>query len=264
MTVIVGGCDVGSATGKALIMRDGKIAAYAIIPATTKPDKTAYKVMDEALSKVGLSSLREIEYVVGTGYGRAKVPFANQNISEITCHAKAAYWLRPTVRTVIDIGGQDCKVIGIDDRGKVRDFTMNDKCAAGTGRFFEAMARTLEVELHELSSLALRSQKPAQITSQCSVFAESEVISLVSDGVDPADIAAGLLVSVAGRLSSLVRSIGIVKDVTVSGGCAKNRGLVESLQKKLGTSIEILPEDPQIIGALGAALIAREKLDART
>jgi predicted CoA-substrate-specific enzyme activase len=263
MAMIVSGCDVGSATGKALIMRGSKIVAYAIIPATTKPEETAYKVMDEALRKAGLLSLREIEYVVGTGYGRARVPFANENISEITCHARGAYWLCPTVRTVIDIGGQDCKVTGIDEVGKVRDFTMNDKCAAGTGRFFEAMARILGVDLQGLSSLALRSQKPVPITSQCSVFAESEVISLINEGVDPVDIAAGLHVSIAGRLSSQVRSVGIIEDITVSGGCAKNKALVKSLEKKLGASIKILPEDPQIVGALGAALIAAEKLDTR-
>jgi predicted CoA-substrate-specific enzyme activase len=261
--MIVGGCDVGSATGKALIMRGSKIAAYVIIPTTTKPEETACKVMDEVLKKAGLLSLQEIDYVVGTGYGRARVPFANENISEITCHAKGAHWLCPKVRTVIDIGGQDCKVIGIDKVGKVRDFTMNDKCAAGTGRFFEAMARILGVDLQGLSSLALQSQKPVPITSQCSVFAESEVISLINEGVDPIDIAAGLHVSIASRLSSQVRSVGIIEDVTVSGGCAKNKALVKSLEKKLGTSIKILPEDPQIVGALGAALIAAEKLGTR-
>ena len=264
MSIIVGGCDVGSATGKALILRDGKIAAYTIIPATTKPEETARLAMDEALKKAGISSLEEIGYLVGTGYGRTQVPFANENISEITCHARGASWLLPTVRTVIDIGGQDCKVIGINDGGKVREFTMNDKCAAGTGRFFEAMARTLEVDLQGLSSLALQSQNPAQITSQCSVFAESEVISLVNNGVDPADIAAGLHVSIASRLSSQARHVGIIEDVAVSGGCAKNKALVESLQKKLGITIKILPEDPQVAGALGAALIAQEKSVSQT
>ena len=262
--MIIGGCDVGSATGKALIMKNETIIAYAIIASTTKPEETAYKVMDEALRKAGLLSLQELGYVVGTGYGRVKIPFANENISEITCHAKGAYWLCPTVRTVIDIGGQDSKVMGIDERGKVRDFTLNDKCAAGTGRFFEAMARTLGVELQELSSLSLQSERPAHITSQCSVFAESEVISLINEGVDIVDIAAGLHMSVAGRLSSQVRSVGLVEDVTVSGGCAKNKGLVKRLEEKLGINIRMLPGDPQIVGALGAALIAEEKLSART
>lgn len=262
--MIFGGCDVGSATGKALILNNGEIAAYAIIPATTKPEETAYKVMDEALKKAGLSSLQEIECVIGTGYGRAKVPFAQENVSEITCHARGAYWLSPLVRTVIDIGGQDCKVIWLADGGKIIEFTMNDKCAAGTGRFFEAMARTMGVDLQGLSSLALQSKEPVPITNQCSVFAESEVVSLVNDGVEAADIAAGLHVSIAGRLSSQVRSGGVIEDVTVSGGCANNQALMKSLEEKLGVSIKVLPEDPQIIGALGAALIAKERWSAQT
>ena len=163
MATIVGGCDVGSATGKAVIFKDDRIAGYAIIPATTRPEETAHRVMDAAMKNAGLASLDELEYVVGTGYGRAKVPFAKVNISEITCHARGAYWLFPSVRTVIDIGGQDCKVIGIEEDGKVRDFIMNDKCAAGTGRFFEAMARTLEVELPELSALALSLTSPPRL-----------------------------------------------------------------------------------------------------
>jgi predicted CoA-substrate-specific enzyme activase len=264
--MIVGGCDVGSATGKAVIMKDGGIAAFAIIPSTTKPEETAYKVMDQALRKIGLSSLEEIEYVVGTGYGRVKIPFAIENVSEISCHSRGAYWLYPTIRTVIDIGGQDSKVIGVGEMGRVREFNMNNKCAAGTGRFFEAMARTLHVDLQEFSFLALRSRNPVSITSQCSVFAESEVISLINDGADPGDIAAGLHLAIASRLSSQVRHVGLVGDVAVTGGCAKNRALVESLEKKLGTDIRIkmLPEDPQIVGALGAALIAAEKLNKQT
>jgi (R)-2-hydroxyacyl-CoA dehydratese activating ATPase len=188
------------------------------------------------------------------------VGFANENVSEISCHARGVFWLCPTVRTLIDIGGQDCKVIGVDKAGKVIDFNMNDKCAAGTGRFFEAMARILGVELRELAKMALQSNKTVPITSQCSVFAESEVISLINDGVDPVDIAAGLHDSIAGRLCSQVRHVGIFEDITVSGGCAKNQALVKSLERKLGTTIKILPEDPQIMGALGAALIAQEKM----
>jgi predicted CoA-substrate-specific enzyme activase len=256
--MMVAGCDVGSATGKAVIMKDGKIAAYAIIPATTKPEETARRVMDEALRKAAVPS-EKIAYIVGTGYGRAKVPFANENISEITCHARGAYWSCATVRTVIDIGGQDCKVISISEVGKVNEFSMNDRCAAGTGRFLENMARALGVELQELSLLALQSNQPIRITSQCSVFAESEVISLLNDGIDLIDIAAGIHLSIAGRLSSQVRNMGVVQDVVVSGGCAKNKALISYLEKKLETKIKMLPEDPQIMGALGAALIAGER-----
>ena len=186
--MIVGGCDVGSATGKAVVMKDGTIASYIIIPSTTKPEATARTVMDEAIEKAGLSSIEDLDYIVGTGYGRLKVPFATTNISEITCHARGAHWMCPTVRTVVDIGGQDCKVMSVSAEGKVVEFTMNDKCAAGTGRFFEAMARVLDCGLDGLSRLSLQGKNPAKISSQCSVFAESEVITLVNEGVDLADI----------------------------------------------------------------------------
>src|SRR5512136_499778 len=190
--MIVGGCDIGSATGKSVIFKDGQIVSYAITPSTIKPEETARKSMEEALEKAGLASVDSLEYLVGTGYGRLKVGFANENVSEITCHARGAQWLHPKTRTVVDIGGQDSKVISVSDRGKVIEFAMNDKCAAGTGRFFEAMARVLDCGLEGLSSLSLQSKKPSPITSQCSVFAESEVITLVNEGVDLIDIAAGI------------------------------------------------------------------------
>ena len=262
--MIVGGCDVGSATGKAVVMKDGTIASYIIIPSTTKPEVTARIVTDEAIEKAGLSSLEDLQYIVGTGYGRLKVPFANENVSEITCHARGAHWLCPSVRTVVDIGGQDCKVMSMDDEGKVVEFVMNDKCAAGTGRFFEAMARALDCGLEGLSSLSLQSNNPAIITSQCSVFAESEVITLVNEGVDLADIAAGLHASIASRLNSMVRRVGLVEDVALTGGCAKNEGLVKALEEKLRVSVKKLPQDPQIVGAIGAALVAKERVSKQS
>jgi len=262
--MIVGGCDVGSATGKAVVMKDSTIASYTIIPSTTRPEVTARVAMDEAIKRSGLSSLGDLQYIVGTGYGRLKVPFANENISEITCHARGAYWLLPTVRTVLDIGGQDCKAMSLDDKGKVIDFVLNDKCAAGTGRFFEAMARVLDCGLEGLSSLSLQSKSPATITSQCSVFAESEVITLVNEGTELVDIAAGLHNAIANRLHSMLRRIGLVEDVALTGGCAKNEGLVKALEEKLGVSVRKLPEDPQIVGAIGAALIAKERLSRQS
>ncbi len=262
--MLVGGCDVGSATGKAVVMKDGEIISYVIIPSTTKPEVTARMAMDEAMEKAGLSLIEDLDYIVGTGYGRLKVPFANENISEITCHARGAYWMSPTVRTVVDIGGQDCKVMSIDDKGKVLEFVTNDRCAAGTGRFFEAMARVLDCGLEGLSELSLQAKRPAIITSQCSVFAESEVITLVNEGVELADIAAGLHNSIAGRLNSMVRKVGLVEDVALTGGCAKNEGLAKALEGKLGVSVRKLPQDPQIAGAVGAALIAREKQNGQS
>lgn len=261
--MIVGGCDIGSTTGKAVIMKDGQIAAYSIISSTTKPEVTAKMAMEEAMGKIGLKSMDEMDYIVGTGYGRLKVPFAKENISEISCHARGANWLSPSVRTVVDIGGQDCKVMSIDEKGKVIEFVMNDRCAAGTGRFFEAMARVLQVDLHGLSNLALEGKNPAIISSQCSVFAESEVVTLVNEGRELADIAAGIHHSVASRLASMVRKVGLVEDVALTGGCAKNEGLAKALESKLGVKVVHLPQDPQIAGALGAALIAAERVKQR-
>ncbi|UCG84335.1 MAG: CoA activase [Dehalococcoidia bacterium] len=261
--MLVGGCDVGSATGKAVVMKDEEIVSFVIIPSTTKPEVTARTVMDQAVEQAGLSSIEDLNYIVGTGYGRLKVPFANENISEITCHAKGAQWLLPTVRTVVDIGGQDCKVMSLSENGKVLEFVMNDRCAAGTGRFFEAMARVLDCGLDGLSELSLRGKDPATISSQCSVFAESEVVTLVNEGMDLEDIVAGLHASIASRLNSMVRKVGLVEDVVLTGGCAKNDGLGKALEDKLGVSVKKLPADPQIVGAIGAALLAAERLSAQ-
>lgn len=258
--MIVGGCDIGSATGKSVILKDGKIVAWSITPSTIRPEETARQSMDEALARAGLASIDDLEYLVGTGYGRLKVGFAKENISEITCHARGAHWLCPSTRTVVDIGGQDSKVISVSDKGKVVEFAMNDKCAAGTGRFFEAMARTLHITLADLSTIGLDSTKPVHLASQCSVFAESEVITMINEGADLHDIVAGINNSVAGRLASMVGRVGLIKDVVLTGGCAKNDGLARSLEQRLKVQINRLPVDPQIVGAIGAALIASERV----
>jgi len=259
--MIVAGCDVGSLTGKAVILKNGEIISYAIVPTTPRPQRTAENAMDETLRKGGLK-LEHIEYIVSTGYGREKISFADSNITEITCHGRGAYWLAPTVRTVIDIGGQDCKVILLDDKGDVRDFRMNDKCAAGTGRFLEVMARALGLELEELGSVSLSSKSSAIITSQCSVFAESEVVTLIAEGAELPDIIAGIHKSIAGRLISMVKGINPKKDFILTGGVAKNAGVVKFLEDELG-KIEKIPVDPQIVGAVGAALIAKERLERK-
>jgi len=259
--MIVAGCDVGSLTGKAVILKNGEIISYAIVPTTPRPQRTAENAMDETLRKGGLK-LEHIEYIVSTGYGREKISFADSNITEITCHGRGAYWLAPTVRTVIDIGGQDCKVILLDDKGDVRDFRMNDKCAAGTGRFLEVMARALGLELEELGSVSLSSKSSAIITSQCSVFAESEVVALIAEGAELPDIIAGIHKSIAGRLISMVKGINPKKDFILTGGVAKNAGVVKFLEDELG-KIEKIPVDPQIVGAVGAALIAKERLERK-
>jgi len=218
--------------------------------------------MEEALKGAGLGSIDDLDYVVGTGYGRLKVPFANDNVSEITCHARGAHWLNPDVRTVVDIGGQDCKVISLGPGGKVLEFAMNDRCAAGTGRFFEAMARVLDCGLDGISALENQGTTPATITSQCSVFAESEVVTLINEGTELPDLIAGINMAVANRLFAMVRRVGLVEKIVLTGGCSKNQGLAKALESKLGVEVGSLPQDPQIAGAIGAALIAREKAAA--
>ncbi len=258
--MIVGGCDIGSTTGKAVVMIDGDIVSSHIIKSTTSPGKTARIAMDEAIKEAGLSTIDDLEKIIGTGYGRLQVPFAEENISEISCHAKGAHWMEPSIRTVVDIGGQDCKVISVSGKGTVNEFTMNDRCAAGTGKFFEAMARALDCGLGGLSSLDNQGKEPHAISNQCSVFAESEVVTLVNEGNDLKNIIAGINNSVAARLSSMVRRVGLVEDLALTGGCSKNDGLAKSLAEKLEVSVKRLPLDPQLAGAIGAAVLASEKL----
>jgi len=265
--LIVAGVDVGSLTGKAVIIEfnsEPEIKASSVVPTTIIPARTANKAMDDALQKAGLNR-DDVQYIVGTGYGRIRIPFANQNISEITCHGRGAHYFLPSVRTIVDIGGQDCKVIKVDETGKLLDFAMNDKCAAGTGRFLEVMAKALETTVDQLGPMSLKSKRPALITSQCSVFAESEVISLVAEGKSVVDIVAGIHHSVASRIMALVNRVGLEPDLTMTGGVAKNIGVRMALEEKLGQKLKELPEgiDPQIIGAFGAALIARDELQKK-
>jgi predicted CoA-substrate-specific enzyme activase len=259
--MIVGGIDIGSATGKAVIIKDGDIVGKHITKSTVNPLTTAEEVMGQALHQAGLPSVEHLENVICTGYGRLQIPFASENMSEITCHAKGAHWLAPNIRTVIDIGGQDCKVISVSPKGTVLEFSMNDRCAAGTGRFFEAMARALNCGLEGISALENQGDEPCTISNQCSVFAESEVVTLVNEGIDVKNIIAGINNSVASRLMSMSRRVGVIEDVALTGGCSKNHGLAKALAEKLEITLQKLPEDPQIAGALGAALFAAERID---
>jgi predicted CoA-substrate-specific enzyme activase len=254
------GCDIGSTTGKAVILGDNGIVASAIVPREIDPEETALLALGEAFKSVPeLTSYKDLAYLVGTGYGRSEIPFAGENISEISCHAMGASYCDLSIKTIVDIGGQDVKGISINGDGTVKEFAMNDKCAAGTGRFFEAMARIFRMELGEFSDLSLKSKKTIAVTAQCSVFAETEVISLLAKKNPPADIAAGIQSAVAKRCFTLLKRVGINPKVTITGGCAKNRGLVKELEKVLKVDIAPLSVDPQIIGALGAAVYARKK-----
>ena len=224
------------------------------------PVLSAQDALDEAVAQVeGLESPKELAYLIGTGYGRNKVPFADENISEISCHAMGVHVTDPNVKAIIDIGGQDVKGIAIDSDGTVLNFAMNDKCAAGTGRFYESMARAFEMSLEEFSGLSLSAKNVIPITSQCAVFAESEVISLVGEGKPMDEIAAGIQLSVAKRCFAMAKKAGAVDSVTLTGGCAKNEGLKRAIEKVLKIKVVDLQTDPQLMGALGAAEYARQK-----
>ena len=256
-----GGCDAGSTYTKCVIIdENGKIAAAVTKRSRINPVLSAKDALDEAVSQVdGLNSAEELTYLIGTGYGRNKVPFADENISEISCHAMGVPVPDPSVKAIIDIGGQDVKGIAIDTDGTVLNFAMNDKCAAGTGRFFESMARAFEMSLDEFSNLSLTAKNVIPITAQCAVFAESEVISLVGEGKPMEEIAAGIQLSVAKRCFVMAKKAGAADSVTLTGGCAKNEGLKKAIEKVLKINVVDLPTDPQLMGALGAAEYARQK-----
>jgi len=250
------GVDAGSATAKAVLVdQAGGLLAYAILPSGGQMADAAAQALDQALGNAGYK-LDEVRAIVATGYGRDVVRGRTQSVTEITCHARGAHALDPAVRSIIDIGGQDSKAIALAPDGTVRKFEMNDKCAAGTGRFIEVMARTLGAELSALGPLALTADQPAKISSTCTVFAESEVISLLARGECLPRIAAGLCAAIAQRVHSLASRVGMTPPVMMTGGVAKNAGVLKHLETALGLPLSVPPE-PQIAGAYGAALLAR-------
>jgi len=245
------GVDSGSATTKAVLISDRRIIAHIILPTAFDFLLAAEKAYKNVLVNTGVDE-KDINGVYATGYGRNSIKFASKAISEITAHTLGVYHLYPDVNGIIDIGGQDSKVISVNS-GRVTDFLMNDKCAAGTGKFLEYTARALEVPIEEFGLLALVSKAPASITSMCTVFAESEAISLRARGFKKEDIAAGLIKSVARRVAVMARQVGLKQNVAFVGGVAKNVGIKGALERELGISLYVQPE-PQITGALGAAL----------
>jgi predicted CoA-substrate-specific enzyme activase len=255
--MLTAGCDIGSLSAKAVIMDGGGMVASHVIFARPDPEESACAVMDGALDQAGLS-LEDIAYCVGTGYGRNAIPFARAAESEITCHGRAAQWLNPGVRVVIDIGGQDAKAIRVDRTGKVVRYAYNDRCASGTGRFLEVMAGAMGIGVDALGGLSAQAEEPVLLSNQCVVFAETEIISLLNAGRSLPDIVGGLHRALAHRVASLARSIDLESGITMTGGVAKNPGMFSALEEALGVELVRLEADPQIIGALGAALIARQ------
>ena len=256
-----GGCDVGSTYTKCVIVNEkGEMVSDVTIRSRINSEISAKEALDQAVAKVdGLSSIGDLAYLIGTGYGRNKVPQAQENISEISCHAMGVHVVDPTVKAIIDIGGQDVKGISIDTDGTVKSFAMNDKCSAGTGRFFEAMARSFEMSLPEFSNLSLTAKNVIPITAQCTVFAESEVITLVGEGKPTDEIAAGIEMAVAKRCFVMAKKAGATDSITLTGGCAKNAGLKQAIEHVLKFKVVELKTDPQLMGALGAAEYARQK-----
>jgi predicted CoA-substrate-specific enzyme activase len=256
-----GGCDVGSTYTKAVILdENGKIVADTTIRSKINSGESAQAAMEDVISKVsGLNGIEDLAYLIGTGYGRNKVPQAQENISEISCHAMGVHVTNPNVKAIIDIGGQDVKGISVDSDGTVKTFAMNDKCAAGTGRFFEAMARAFEMSIDEFSNLSLSAKNVIPITAQCTVFAESEVITLVGEGKPRDEIAAGIQQAVAKRCFVMAKKAGAKDSITLTGGCAKNAGLKKAIEHVLRIKVIELSTDPQLMGALGAAEYARQK-----
>ncbi|MBA4395404.1 MAG: 2-hydroxyglutaryl-CoA dehydratase [Desulfobacca sp.] len=253
--MVYAGIDIGSLTTETVILDEkGELVSSHISSTGPNGQWAAERSFRQAQKAAGLST-DQIRYVVATGYGRGSAPMAHKTITEITCHGRGAHFLFPKTRIVIDVGGQDSKVIKLGPQGNIINFVMNDKCAAGTGRFLEVMAQALEISLEAMGPLSLKSHQEIAISSMCTVFAESEVISLVAQARSIEDILNGLHQAISYRLTGMLDQMGVEPEVTMSGGVAKNIGIVHKIQEKLGLKINI-PKEPQIVGALGAALIA--------
>ncbi len=253
------GVDVGSTQTKAVVVDEkGRIVGRALTMTGANVMKAAEGAFAEALASGDLRE-EEVEFVVGTGYGRYKVTFGNTQVTEISCHGRGAVHMFPGTRTVVDMGGQDTKAIRVSPRGEIVDFCMNDKCAAGTGRFLGAASAALEIPLDQLGPTALRGSKPVRISTTCTVFAESEVLSWLGKGKAIEDILLGVHTSIAGRSAGLLRRVGIEEEITFTGGVAKNAAMIETLNRALGARVNV-SEDSHFMGALGAALFALDHI----
>lgn len=250
------GVDIGSTMTKVVLI-DESDNLLSAIKGPTGPEhrQLANEVMRQSLEQAGLQ-IDDISYIVATGYGRLNVPFADSQITELSCHARGVSSLFPNVRTAIDIGGQDAKCMKINN-GKLTSFVMNDKCAAGTGRFLEVTAATLGVRLEDMGDIALKATKKIQVSSLCTIFAQQEVVTLLSRGENLENIVAGLHDALANRIAALARRLGIEPDLVLTGGVAKNTGMVKAMKESLGCEL-LVPEEPLLTGALGAAILAKE------
>ena len=262
--MITTGVDIGSLASKAVVLDTVTMTVIgsAVIPSGPRPAATAERVLRLALSDADADA-DTVAATVATGYGRESLPFADATVTEITCAARGAHLIDGATRTVVDIGGQDSKAIRVDERGFPLDFALNDRCAAGTGRFLEVMAGALETDVTDLERLALEAEAPAAITRTCTVFAESEIIGLLADGALPSAVAAGLCRAVALRTAALVRQIGVRPPVMLVGGVGMNRAIASELERAVDSPL-ITPEQPQLVVATGAAVVAADRISERS
>lgn len=251
--MITAGIDIGSRTTKVVIYNGRKVLSRHITTTGWKPSESGEAAFYAAVEAAGLKP-DEVEQKNATGYGRVSLPIADKTVTEITCHAKGAYYLDKSVRTIIDIGGQDSKIIRVDENGFVEDFAMNDRCAAGTGKFLEFLSHSLGIEISEFGNLALNSNSPVTISSMCTVFAESEVLSLAAEDVPVKDIVAGLHLAIARRIISLSESTGYEEKIMLTGGVAHNVGMRHAVKQVLKADI-FVADFPEYTGALGAAIL---------
>ncbi len=253
----VAGIDVGSRTTKVVILSGKHILASTVLDTGVVAQKSAEKALMRAVQQAGIDH-SSLGAVVGTGYGRVSLSFTDKNATELSCHARGCHFINPAVRTVIDVGGQDSKVIRLDADGRMVDFVMNDKCAAGTGKFLEMVARTLDLQVAEMAGMRSDRAPGCAINSMCVVFAETEIISLLAGGRSPQDVVAGINQAFATRIGNMAKRLGIRKQAVFVGGVAKNTGLANALAGYLGEPFTPLGIDPQLTGALGAAVLAQD------
>ena len=256
--VVSAGVDVGSVSSQVVVMTDGELFAYSNMRTGSDSPESAQNALNGALEDTSMT-LEDIHYTVGTGYGRVNVPFADRAITEIACHGRGANFMYgPTVRTILDMGGQDCKVIRVDEKGKVQEFLMNDKCAAGTGRGMEVFADLLEIPIEEIGELSFQiEEEPEPVSSTCVIFAKTEATGLLRQGWPKNDVLAAYCSAMALRVVSLIERVGVEEDFAITGGIAKNAGVVKRLEEELGVEGLRTEADTQIAGAVGAALFAR-------
>ena len=253
------GCDIGAIATKSVMLKNGTLVAHDITRNDGRLTQAAQQSAQNVLSKMGIS-LNEIEHRGGTGWGERYIPFAHSSESMISCLAKGAHWMVPATRTVVNIGGLSTTIVRISgEGGRVLEYRTNDRCASGTGFFLEMAAHALELEVEELGQVSLSAKGRAHVSAQCAVFGESEIVTHVNDGVDPADIVAGITYSVGASVASMVKRLSLEREIVVTGGVAKNAGVIKALEEKLGVETVSIQLDSQIIGAVGAALLAQER-----